>query len=118
MKKHILLIEKEQNKLDFFAKALAQSSPDFFCSVAKSKEQAARILRHIVPDIILINFNATDNMGGFLQDIDCVNSASVVLYTDRTGKRIDKAIKVPAACLQLPGDVRTMGFILHELLIN
>ena len=118
MKKHILLIEKGENELEFFTDALEESKLSFLCSIAKSKEQATRILKNIVPDIIFIDVNTAGNdVSRFLHDIQYVHKAPVMLYSSVPGKGITQATRDEiSGCFQLPGNVQTMAFILQNLL--
>jgi DNA-binding NtrC family response regulator len=120
MKKHILLIEKEENERKFFADALEESKLSFFCSIAKSKEQARRILKNIEPDIIFIDLNTTGNdVSDVLNNSDHTHTAPVILYSTAPDKAITKAIHDGSTgCIQLPRSISTMAFILQSLLNN
>lgn len=56
-KKHILLIEDDVNDRDFFANALEETKLSFLCSTARNTEQAVKMLKSIVFDIIFIDID-------------------------------------------------------------
>jgi DNA-binding NtrC family response regulator len=58
MKTHILLIDADKDELTFLMDALKLVPHDdgFKCSYASSGEQAIEILRHLVPDLIFVDF--------------------------------------------------------------
>ena len=116
MKKHILLIEKEENERKFFADALEESKLSFFCSIAKSKEQARRILKNIEPDIIFIDLNTMDkDVLATLNNFNRTHIAPVILYSTAHDEAIQDEI---SPCFQLPRSKSTMAFILQSLLDN
>ena len=118
MKKSILLIEKEENELDFFTEALEESKVSFLCRIAKNREQATSILKNMAPDIIFIDLNTAGNdVNEFLRHINCIHRAPVILYSTLPGKIINKAIPEEiSGCFQLPGNVQTMAFMLQGIL--
>lgn len=119
-KKHILLIEDSQTDVKFFTDALEASNVNFLCSIAKNCEQATRILRNIVPDIIFVDLQMTDNnITEFLENMNGLQSAHVVLYsTMASNKNITIAGQEPVNYLQLPKNVQTMANILQGFLNN
>ena len=54
-KKHILLVENNENRIEFFVESLEESGLTFLCSTARNLEQAAKILKNTVPEIVFIN---------------------------------------------------------------
>ena len=119
MKKHILLIENDENKLDFFSDALEESDLSYICSRARSVKQAAIMLKNIVPDIIFIDMSMPKASGiSFLKKIkemQCFKTAPVVMYSSITEQKADKAIISGASdYILLPGNVLTMAAILKS----
>ena len=117
-KKHILLIEDNENELEFFTDALQESNLNFLCSVARSSDQATRILKNVVPDMIFVDSQiAGSNVTNFLKNISCLQQVPVVLYSALASKEnVENTPKKFAGYLQLPHNVQTMASILQKLL--
>jgi DNA-binding NtrC family response regulator len=115
MKKHILLIEKKEIKLNFFAAALAESKLAYLCSIAKSREQATRILKSIVPDIIFSDLSmAGGDVSGFLSCKHSTPAVRVILYSTLTRKGMitpkqDKA----SESFRLPRNIQHLATMLQ-----
>ena len=112
------MIENKESELNFFTDALKKSKLNFLCSIAKSEEQAVRILKNIVPDLIFIDLNtAGGNPGRFLRNIINVHADYVVLYSNMSGNNIIKAThhKAPG-CIRLPANIQSVAFMLQHLL--
>jgi DNA-binding NtrC family response regulator len=119
MKKHILLIENDENKLDFFSDALEESDLSYICSRARSIKQAVIILKNIVPDIIFIDMSMPKTSSiPFLKKIkkmQCFKAAPVVMYSSIREQKADEAIISGASdYMLLPGNVLTMASILKN----
>lgn len=65
MKTHILLIDDDKDELTFFLDALKLVPHDdgFKITFANSATQAIEMLRHLVPDIILVDFQMPGTNG-------------------------------------------------------
>jgi len=65
MKTHILLIDDDKDELTFLMDALklAQHDDGFKCTYASNAKQAIEMLRHLVPDIILVDFQMPGTNG-------------------------------------------------------
>jgi DNA-binding NtrC family response regulator len=119
MKKHILLIENDETKLDFFSDALEESNLDFVCSRARNVVQAARILKSVTPDIIFVGMNLPKLSGlEFLKKIknmDCFKFTPVVLYSSMADQKIKEEVHCNASdYILLPASVITMAAILKN----
>ena len=97
-KKHILLIENDENEVEFFADALEESNLDFLCSTARNTEQAIRILKNIMPDIIFVDIRISKTAGSALsrkiKQIQSLRKVPVVMYSNVTHKKIKKRLQV------------------------
>lgn len=112
-KKHILLIENGQDEVEFFTDALQKSKLDFLCSTARSREQAMRILKNAVPDIIFFDVRvAVKEDMEFLNEVKGHQKIPVVMYstTDEVHERGH------INYLRLPQSVPTMAKLLIHLL--
>jgi DNA-binding NtrC family response regulator len=119
MKKHILLIENDENKLDFFSDALEESNLEYVCSRARNINQAAVMLKNLLPDIIFVGMSLPKVSAlAFLKKIkkvECFKSTPVVLYSTITEQNIDEAVNNGASdYILLPGSVITMASILKK----
>jgi CheY-like chemotaxis protein len=57
MKKHILLIDDDQDELKIFVEALNGVPGSFKCTYASSGEQGIEMLRYLEPDYIFLDYN-------------------------------------------------------------
>jgi DNA-binding response OmpR family regulator len=121
-KKHILLIENDENEVEFFADALEESNLDFLCSTARNTEQAIRILKNIMPDIIFLDIHISKTAGSALskkiKQIQSLRKIPVVMYSNMPHEKDKEKIfgRESANYFHLPGNVRTMASILQYLL--
>ena len=120
MKKHILLIENDDDILEFFSAALQETRLEYICSRATSIHQAFVMLRNLTPDIIFLNMNLRNLSGAeFVQKIktmDCLKQTPVVLYSTMILSRRFKEALAISEYILLPGNVITMASILKNLL--
>ena len=121
-KKHILLIENDENEVEFFADALEESNLDFLCSTARNTEQAIRILKNIMPDIIFVDVRISKTAGSVLsrkiKQIQSLRKVPVVMYSNMPYEKNKEKISgmESANYFHLPGNVHTMASILQYIL--
>lgn len=121
-KKHILLIENDENEVDFFSDALEKTKLDFLCSTAKNSEQAIKMLRNIMPDIIFLDVHISKTAGpalsGKIKHIQNLRKIPVIMYSNMPREKDIKRASDRSAInyLHLPGNVQTMASILQYLL--
>jgi DNA-binding response OmpR family regulator len=121
-KKHILLIENDENEVEFFTNALEESNLDFLCSTARNTEQAVIILKNIMPDIIFLDVRISKTAGSALakkiKQIRNLRKVPVIMFSNMPYEK--NTIRVygnsTANYLHLPGNVQTMASILQYLL--
>ncbi len=118
-KTHILLIENNEEKLDFFSDALEESNLEFTCSRARNIRQAAKILKNLLPDIVFVGLNLPKISGvEFLKKIkkmECFKSTPVVLYsTIKNQSDEDVAENCVSDYILLPDNIFTMASILKN----
>jgi two-component SAPR family response regulator len=77
-KKHIFLIENNENALQLFTDALEESNVDFLCSLARNTEQALKMLKNIVPDIIFIDVHMPAFSMQFIKTIRTIHDSHTV----------------------------------------
>ena len=121
-KKHILLIENDENEVEFFTDALEESKLDFLCSTARNTDQAVKILGNMIPDIIFLDVHISNSGGVNLLDtikqIQHLRKVPVIIYSDIPYEK-NKVIYEDdtANYFHLPGNVQTMAFMLQHLLL-
>jgi CheY-like chemotaxis protein len=121
-KKHILLIENDENEVEFFADALEESNLDFLCSTARSTEQAIRMLKNIMPDIIFMDVRISKTAGSALsrriKQIQSLRKIPVIMYSNMPHQKNREKIfaKEPTNYFHLPGNVHTMASVLQYLI--
>ena len=85
-KKHILLIENDENEVAFFADALEESNLNFLCSTARNAEQAVIMLKNIIPDIIFLDVHTSKVSGTTLlkkiKQIQNSRKIPVIMYSN------------------------------------
>ena len=117
-KKHILLIEDNVSDRDFFTDALEESKLSFLCSIARNTEQAVRILRSVVPDIIFLDMHISKTSGIELlkkiKRIAGIEKTQVVMYSNYHDDIYDGYTDLNY--LHLPDSIKTMASILQNLL--
>jgi len=121
MKKHILLIENGENEVEFFTDALEESKLNYLCSRARNAEQASKMLKNIVPDIIFLDMHLPKISGTeFLKKIKSTNylkNIPVVLYSTVSEQSKDSATKKDATqYLLLPGSVQKLASIISKVI--
>jgi len=115
-KKHILLIENGPDELAFFTDALEKSQLSFLCSTARSSEQATRILKNLVPDIIFLDVSlVTSEDIEFLSRMKRNQKVPVIMYSISPQEQHEND---KANYLQLTRCVQTMANLLQHLLLN
>lgn len=121
IKKHILLIENDENEVEFFTDALEESNLNFLCSTAKNSEQAVMMLNNIMPDIIFFDVDVSKvSRAGLLKKIKKIQDLRkipVIMYSNVPHENNKRTVDGNTATyLHLPGNVQTMASILQHLL--
>ena len=122
-KKHILLIENNENEAEFFTNALEESNLDFLCSTARNAEQAVIMLRNIIPDIIFLDLETSNSAGSVLlnkiKQIQGLRKIPVIMYSNSADKKNKRTVHDGSdfsSYFQLPETVQTMASMLQHLL--
>ena len=122
MKKHILIIDDDEDELKILSGALHSLKIPHKCTWAKSGEQALQQLQYLTPDIILLDVNMP-YMNGLqcLEGIKKISRCSqipVVLQSTQLNKKIiDQGLQAGAhACISKAGSFDELQTILSELL--
>ncbi len=117
-KKHILLIETYEDKLEFFTDALAESKLDFFCSRARDIEQAKIILGNSLPDAIFIDIDYANTPGitflKTLKNTERFKATPVIAYTTCIQQNEELLNDNTCDYMRLPGNVPAMALILNN----
>lgn len=121
MKKLILLIDDDEEELEFFIDALHQIYFPCDCIFARSAEQALKLLCCTVPDFIFVDFNMP-KMNGLrcLEEIKKINnlqSVPVILYSSAINDELTEnaMVRGAAACIKKPYKVSMLAEILQHI---
>lgn len=123
MKKHILLIDNDEDEIEIFTAALDQIPLSYDCMWVQSAEHAIKLLSNFSPDYIFIDYNMPKINGleclETIKKIDSVKNIPVILYSNNINEEnYNKAISLGAySCLKKPGMIRTLIGKLKEILI-
>lgn len=124
MKKHILLIDNDEDELEIFTAALNEVPVPCDCMWVQSAEHAIKLLHNFSPDYIFIDYNMPKIDGlqclESIKKIDTIKNVPVILYSNYINdENNQKAISLGAyACLKKPGLIRTLVRKLKEILIR
>jgi DNA-binding response OmpR family regulator len=88
MKKHILLIDDDEDELSILTAALYQIPLAFDCMWVKNADHALRLLQNYTPDYIFIDYNMP-KMNGIkcleeIKKLENLHETPVILYTTST----------------------------------
>ena len=121
-KKHILFIENDENEVEFFTDALEESQLNFLCSTARNTDQAVMILKNIIPDIIFLDVHISkfggDRLLNKIKQIQRLRKIPVIMYSNTPYEnKLTVTEDDTANYFHLPGNVKTMAFMLQNLLL-
>jgi CheY-like chemotaxis protein len=122
MKKHILVIDDDEDELTLFIDALNRLNIPYKCTWAKSGEQALKQLTYLTPDIIFLDLNMP-RMNGLecltaIKQQARLQACPVVLHSSAmTADWRDKGITLGAAACLVKSDTGSkLATILSELM--
>jgi DNA-binding response OmpR family regulator len=124
MKKHILLIDDDEDELEIFSEALSALPANFACSQARNTEQAIELTQNFSPDFIFIDYNMPRTNGleclQKLKKINGLSGARFIIYSnfidDKTNQQ---AVSLGAtACMKKPYLTSILSQRLKELLLD
>lgn len=122
MKKHILLIDDDEDELTIFMGGLDQVNIPYKCTWAKSGEQAIKQLTYLTPDIIFLDFNMPSMNGldclAAIKQLPGAQHVPVILHSfPITAELREKGMKLGATiCLEKPETMTKLAGILKELI--
>ena len=115
-KRHILLIENNENEIEFFIDALEESELDFFLITVRNIHHVFIILNSGTADMVFINVHLAINHNMIVgKKLKSVYQGPVVFYSNV------KDCQMECGCpnyVQLPGNTQSMGRILRNLLAD
>jgi CheY-like chemotaxis protein len=122
MKKHILLIDDDEDELTIFVDGLNQVNIPYKCTWARSGEQAIKQLTYLTPDIIFLDFNMPSMNGldclAAIKQLPGVQHIPVILHSFPVSAELrEKGMQLGAAiCLEKPETTIKLAGILNELI--
>src|SRR5215212_2357558 len=94
MKKHILLIDDDEDEIEIFTDALEKLPVSFNCTCASNADEAIRMLGKVSPDFIFIDYNMPKVNGlKCLEKIKKTKTARdipVILYSNYIDEEVNK----------------------------
>lgn len=122
MKKHVLLIDDDEDELTIFIDALNKVNIPYKCTWARSGEQALKQLAYLTPDIIFLDLNMPCMDGleclAAIKQQPHLNACPIILHsTTMTADCRDKGIRLGAtACLSKADTDSKLTALLAELI--
>ncbi len=91
-----------------------------YCVWANSLSRARQLLREILPDVILIDYNMPVSNGmdclRIIRDMHHLDKTQVILYSNFLSDTTrELAMKQGASCLQKPGSIQQLAEFLSKL---
>ena len=121
MKKHLLLIDDDQNELSSFMAALKEINGDFKCTYAGSSEQALEMLKYIQPDFIFLDYHLPQVNGlqvlSVIRNDPSLQRTKVYIYTETISEEIDKMAKLlgAAGCIEKNATVTWLAHLFKAI---
>jgi CheY-like chemotaxis protein len=115
MKKHVLLIDDDNDEVDILCSALNRASIDHKCTWVQSVAHALRVMEHLKPDVIFIDFNMPVINGvdgiAMIRQMNYAMNIPIVLYSNTISKENREiAMRLGAkACIQKPSTVELLA---------
>lgn len=122
MRKHILLIDDDEDELQIFMAALNDAGIPAKCTYAKSAEQAFRILDYLTPDLIFLDYNMPKINGlrclKEIKQMNKVQDVPVILYSNFISNEMNqKAAELGVhVCIHKPVQFDTFTAILRDII--
>jgi DNA-binding response OmpR family regulator len=123
MKKHILLIDDDNDELEIFCNALNHAAIDYKCTWVQDVTHATRIMEYLIPDAIFIDFNMPAMNG--IEGIELIKhvypdmQTPVVLYSNFINEdNRRKAGELGAQCIQKPFTLIALSKALQNFFTN
>jgi CheY-like chemotaxis protein len=124
MKKHILLIDDDEDELDIFKEALVNIPYDCECSWVQNPEEAFTWLKTSRADYIFVDYNMPIKNGlDFLREIrgmDGFRSIPVILYSSFIDDQNYRAARSLGAfdCMRKPSEIPALTNQLKKILVG
>lgn len=123
MKKHILLIDEDKDKLKLFMEALADVPGSFKCTYASCAAQGLDMLQYLHPDFIFIDYNLPQVNGlemlALIKRDHKINDIPVFLYSTNINKSTNEAAMAlgAAGCIEKPTSIGMMTVVLKSVFV-
>jgi CheY-like chemotaxis protein len=115
MKKHVLLIDDDNDEVEILCTALRSAAIDHKCTWVQSVRHALLVIEHLQPDVIFIDFNMPGINGvdgiGMIRQMDYGAAIPIVLYSNTINPESQEtAMRLGAkACIQKPSTVELLA---------
>ena len=124
MKKHIVLIDDDEDEFAIFDAAMNDLDIPFKCTYARSAEHALRILRYLVPDYIFLDYNMPKVDGleclKEIRQMDSLKNVPVIMYSNFISNVVNnKAHELGVnVCFNKPSSIFTFTSILKDVMME
>jgi CheY-like chemotaxis protein len=124
MKKHILLIDDDNDELQILCGALNDAGIDYKCTWVQGVEHALRIMEYLVPDVIFIDHNMPPINGidgiRLIRKRKELHLVPLVLYSNSVSKTSSAdALKAGATtCIQKPSCMSDLTDTMKDFFIE
>jgi CheY-like chemotaxis protein len=115
MKKHVLLIDDDNDEVEILCTALKSAAIDHKCTWVQSVRHALLVMEHLKPDVVFIDFNMPVINGvdgiGMIRQMEYGASIPIVLYSNTINPESrETAMRLGAkACIQKPSTVELLA---------
>jgi CheY-like chemotaxis protein len=120
MKKHIMLIDDDEEELTLFVDAMNQLHISYKCTWAISGEQAIQQLLYLTPDIIFLDLQMPGMNGltclAAIREMPRLKNTPIIIHSSALTDECRQKAKTlgASACLVKSGDASALEAILSE----
>jgi CheY-like chemotaxis protein len=122
MKKHILIIDDDEDDVKFFHAAVIEAQLQCKCTWAKNGTQALEQLQYITPDLILLDYNMPGLNGlqclVYIKKLPLCTHVPVILQSPQMTKQLRKQgmLAGAAACIAKPASLSELRNMVTDVI--